>query len=325
MADVVVPAARGGADLTTFGEPLIALIAPPGVPLAVATSFHRTVVGSEISVAVGVARGGHSVSYGTRLGADVFGDLVLRTLLAEGISTKDVIVDETAPTGLLVRDAHAERAVEVAYYRAGSAASRLSVADVDLTTLTTARMLYATGITPLLSESCELLARTAIRTARDAGTLVAFDPNLRRRLLGPGRTPAFLLEFAELTDLVLTGLDEGRAITGAETMQDVAGVFLGLGARLVVVKLGKDGAWATDGSAAWIVSAQPAAVVDPVGAGDAFNAGFLSALLSGSDVETALLDGNRLGRLAVQAVGDMEGLPSRRQLAEPEPGWDVIR
>lgn len=325
VSDLVVPAPRGGPDVTTFGEAMVVLVADAGVPLHVATRFARSVAGSELNVSIGLARAGYKVAFHGRVGADAFGEVVVRALLAEGIDTGNIVTDTGAPTGLIVRDAHAERAVEVVYYRAGSAASRHCLADVDIAEVAGSRMLYATGITPLLSSSCWDLTPGVMRAAREAGTLVVFDPNLRTRLLGPDRSAEVLLPLADLADIVLTGVEEGEAVTGAQGDKGVAGAFLDRGASLVVVKRGSRGVWATDGSETWEVSPPPARVLDPVGAGDAFNAGFLARLLDGWGIEAALETGALFGRLAVQTVGDVEGLPTRRQLSVFESGSDVVR
>lgn len=315
---------RDGVEVVTFGEPLVVLLAEAGVPLAAAVRFTRTVAGSEVNVAVGLARAGHRVEFLGRVGSDAFGEVVLRLLRGEGVGTAALRVDADAATGLLVRDAHAERAVEVLYYRAGSASSRHCTADLDLADMAGARLVYASGITPLLSASCAEVTAAALSSARAAGTTVAFDPNLRRRLLA-GRDPACLLPYAACADLVLTGLDEGQAITGTRGPRAVADAFLARGARLVVIKQGRAGVWASDGTDTWEHRPPSAAVLDPVGAGDAFNAGFLSALLTGGDVAVALERGARLGRLTVQVVGDIEGLPTDRQPAGSDTGPDVMR
>src|SRR5215467_1325463 len=122
---LAVPVGRGGPDVVTFGEALVVFVSPPSVPLASATRFHRTVAGAEFNVAVGLARLGHEVSFIGRAGDDPHGQLVLRALRAEGVNTDGLVVDPSAPTGMLVRDAHADRPVTVTYFRAGSAGSRL--------------------------------------------------------------------------------------------------------------------------------------------------------------------------------------------------------
>ena len=114
---------------------------------------------------------------------------------------------------------------------------------------------------------------------------------------------------------VLPGFDEGRLLTGRETPRDVAGFYLDRGAEIVVLKLGPKGAYfRTRGDEGTVEGVRVERVVDTVGAGDGFAVGVVSALLEGKPIRDAVARGNLIGSLAVQVVGDMEGLPTRAQL-----------
>jgi 2-dehydro-3-deoxygluconokinase len=292
-------------DVVTFGEAMALLLAEPGVPLTEATAFRRTVAGSESNVATGLARLGHRVGWFGRVGDDAFGQVVLRALRGEGVDVSRARLDPAAPTGLLVRDGHGQRPVDVLYYRAGSAGSRLSPDDVDPGYIAAARLLHLTGITPVLSEAAHQATERAVRIARDAGALISFDPNIRLRLTDPDRARQVLRPLAAAADIVLAGADEAELLTGKAD----ASWFLDHGAGLVVIKNGAAGSWATDGTDTWRQGAVPVHALDPVGAGDAFAAGFLSGHLAGLDVPERLLRGATLSAQVVQVVGDTEGLP----------------
>lgn len=296
-------------DLVTFGETMALLLAEPGVPLSEATAFRRTHAGSESNVAVGLARLGHRIGWFGRLGADALGDAVLRGIRGEGVDTTRVRRDDSAPTGLLVRDCHEQRAVDVAYYRGNSAGSRLSPADVDTDYVASAEFLHVSGITAVLSDDSQNACTAALSAAREAGRTVTLDPNIRLRLATAERFREALTPIARSADVVLTGEDEARQLSGISDGTGAAEWFLGLGARLVVVKCGADGAWATDGTRTWRQQAHPARVVDPVGAGDAFAAGFLSGLIEKAEPPECLARAASLGALVVQVAGDVEGLP----------------
>src|SRR4051794_27707730 len=156
-------------DVVTFGEAMALLLAEPAVPLRRALSFRRQVAGAESNAAVALARLGHPVGWFGRVGADAFGDAVLGTLRAEGIDLSRVVRDATAPTGLIARDCSAARPTEVAYYRRGSAGSRLAPSDVDGEYLARSRWLHVTGITPVLSPSASAATTAAVEAARGAG------------------------------------------------------------------------------------------------------------------------------------------------------------
>jgi len=292
-------------EVVTFGEAMVLLLAEAGVPLTEATAFRRTVAGSESNVATGLARLGHRVGWFGRVGADAFGQVVQRTLRGEGVDISRVRIDPAAPTGLLVRDAHAERPVDVLYFRATSAGSRLSTEDIDADYIGAAQLLHLTGITPVLSASARAATERAVEVARTSGVTVSFDPNIRRRLAEPERARDVLRPLAANADIVLAGADEAELLTGKPD----ATWFLDQGARLVVIKRGAAGSWATDGRSTWQQDALPVAIADPVGAGDAYATGFLSGWLTGLDVPACLQRGATLSAQVVQVVGDTEGLP----------------
>lgn len=295
-------------QVITFGEAMVVLHGLPGVPLTETTTFTRTVAGAEANVAVGLARLGHDAAWFGRTGNDPFGEVVLRTLRGEGVDVSRATVDPEAPTGLLVRDCHGARRVSVAYYRAGSAGSRLDPSDVDADWLADAEVLHITGITPALSASAHEATHRAVSAARAAGVTVSFDPNIRLKLAGPERWRELLRPLAALADVVLTGDDEAELISG-RTGDAAADWFLEQGAALVVVKRGSLGATATDGATRWTVPTWPVVALDTVGAGDAFAAGFLSGRLHGRDVEASLGLAARVAALVVAAPGDQAGLP----------------
>jgi 2-dehydro-3-deoxygluconokinase len=152
---------------------------------------------------------------------------------------------------------------------------------------------------------------------RAAGKTISFDPNLRPTLWPSREAMADALNaLAALADWVLPGVSEGLTLTGYAKPEDIAAFYLDRGAKGAVVKLGAHGAYfRTADDAEGIVPAVPVAnVVDTVGAGDGFAVGVVSALLEGRDVRDAIARGNRIGALAIQVIGDSEGLPTRAAL-----------
>jgi 2-dehydro-3-deoxygluconokinase len=155
---------------------------------------------------------------------------------------------------------------------------------------------------------------------RAAGRSISFDTNLRPTLWeSPERMRHWVNHLAVQADWVLPGIEEGRFLTGEESPQGIARFYLERGARLVIVKLGAEGAYfeGTHQGAAvrGMVPGFPVAeVIDTVGAGDGFAAGVISALLEGRSVQDAVRRGAWIGARAVQVPGDTEGLPTRAEL-----------
>jgi 2-dehydro-3-deoxygluconokinase len=302
-----------GLDVVTFGEALGLFLAADERSLRDARHFERQVAGAEHNTAVALARLGHQVGFFGRVGADSAGEQVLATLRAEGIDASGVIVDTERPTGLLVRDAHSERRVRVDYHRAHSAGSRVCVGDLDESYIGHARALLVTGVTAALSAPALEAVAAALTMARAAGVVTVLDPNLRLKLWSADAARAALGKLAPFADIVLTGAGEAATVSG-RTGEDAATWFLEQGARLVAVKEGSAGAWATDGTVSTRVAPRPVTARDPIGAGDAFNAGFLSGWLDGLDLDGCLRRGAAVGAACVQVRGDLDGLPMRPEL-----------
>lgn len=302
-----------GLDLVTFGESMVLFLGERDVPLAHATTFHRSVAGAESNVAIGLARLGLRAGWFGRVGGDTLGSVVVRILRGENVDVSRVVSDHQATTGTLIRDCHGERPIDVVYQRRCSAGSRLAPADVDEAYIRDATSLHVTGITPLLSKSAHAATMAAVETAVAAGRTVSFDPNVRRRLSSVDRMVAVLRQLASDSHIILAGEDEAELITGEAQRERMARWFLNRGAQVVVLKRGRHGAWATDGTSEWTQPAVPVSSVDPVGAGDGFGAGFLAARLRGHDVPTCLRHGSIVAALVVQTPGDYEGLPTAAQ------------
>jgi 2-dehydro-3-deoxygluconokinase len=167
---------------------------------------------------------------------------------------------------------------------------------------------------------------------------ISLDLNLRRRLWTDEAAAPVLRTLAAGVDVILGSPDELAVLTRLTPDHDpaeLARATVGLGPSVAIVKLGAGGALGIAADTADEVVVRPAiplpVVVDPVGAGDAFCAGFIAARLDGADLGTALEMGNACGAAAASAVGDTTGLPSRVELAAilraaaDPPGRDTIR
>ncbi|WP_111767000.1 sugar kinase [Nakamurella deserti] len=305
------------AAVVTLGETMALLTAPSGRHLRGGTQLPIGIGGAESNVAIGLARLDVPVTWISRVGDDAFGAMVTREIRAEGVRVV-AAVDTTAPTGLMVKEHLHGTPVRVRYYRAGSAASRLSPADLDTPLIAGAQVLHLSGITAALSPTALETVREAIRIARDAGTLVSFDVNHRVALWSTERAAEVLRALCGQADLVFAGVTEAELVLGTPSgsagEDALAAGLADLGPATVVLKLGAAGALARTDGATLRAAAEPIEVVDPVGAGDAFVAGYLSALTGGRPVDVCLRRGNQLGGAVCRVPGDWEGLPTRDEL-----------
>ena len=312
-------------DLLTYGETMGLLDAERVGPLRLGGRMRLSMAGAESTVAIGVTRLGGSARWVGVVGDDEVGALIMRVLRAEGVQADGVAVVEDVPTGLLLKERRSAGVSRVTYYRRGLAGSSLRPAQVDPGDVAGAKILHLSGITPALSASAREAVFTALDLARPAGTTVCVDLNYRSGLWTPEEAGPVLAAMVARADIVLATADEAALLLGESAdAADAARRLSGLGPALSVVKRGADGAVACDDGRIRDVAPDPADVVDPVGAGDAFAAGLLADLALGRPVAQALRTAASVAAVNVACPGDWEGLPTRADLHR-HGGDDVLR
>lgn len=321
-----VPAGLPSVEVAAVGETMVVLCPAPGEPLEHAERVDVSVGGAESNVAGYLARLGHRASWVSRVGDDPFGRAVVRHVAAAGVRVDQVVVDPAAPTGLYLKDP-GPQGTAVHYYRAGSAASRMGPETLAHPGLAGARVLHLSGITPALSASCRALVEHAVTARPLAGSLVSFDVNHRARLWPAEQAAPVLRDLADRCDLVFVGQDEAETLWG--TCDPLAVRRLLPAPQTVVVKDGAVGATALCHDAEPVfVPAPRVAVVEPVGAGDAFAAGYLAGLLRDLDPVRRLRLGHLVAAQALTSSGDNAPVPPwawfERLLAAPDEAWSPL-
>ncbi|GAA4971435.1 sugar kinase [Kineococcus glutinatus] len=313
------------ARLLTFGETMGLASARSLGSLVSVRDYTVGFGGSESNVAIGVRRLGVAATWVSRLGDDAVGSLIARELRAEDVRCLARTVPG-APTGFMLKERRSPEHTVVTYYRRGSAASALEGGDVDDALLAEAGVLHATGITPALSATARAATLDVCARARARGVPVSFDLNYRSRLWGPAEAAAFYREVLPSVDLLFAGVEEAQLLVpGEEDPERLARALSGLGPAEVVVKRGGDGAAALVGGRFLAVPAVAVEVVDTVGAGDAFVAGYLADLLTGAGPEARLATAALTGALACTTPGDWEAAPTRADLARAGSREAVLR
>lgn len=305
------------AEVVTFGECMILFRAEQAGPLAGATRFSRSIAGADSNVAIGLSRLGLSVAWYSRVGNDLFGQQVRSALAEAGVAHIHLGVDCRRPTGFQLKARRDDGGdPETAYFRQGSAASVLSTTDLDLAALARARHLHVTGIAAALGPEAEALCHSAMHAMRAAGGSISFDPNLRPELWPDQACMIRAVEaLAGHADWVLCGADEAERLMGSRIPQAIQAHYLARGATEVIVTTGADGAhWATATERAHVPARRMSQIVDTVGAGDGFAAGYISARLEGLSPAKATARGNAVGARVCGHGGDHEGLPDRPTL-----------
>jgi 2-dehydro-3-deoxygluconokinase len=266
--------------------------------------------GAESNFAIALARLGVDVAWVSRLGRDPFGDLIQAGLEREGVDLRWVARDD-APTGLFCKWRSGGRSA-VLYRRSGSAASRLRPDDVPDEALDHVRLVHLTGITMAISESARELVLDLARRARERGACVLFDPNFRPALPdSPAAAAARQLAVLPYVDWYLCGETEAELLWPDGEIQ----------ARSVI-RLGGRGAL-VDGVE--VAPPRTVAVVDEVGAGDAFAAGFAYGLLQGWAPPDCARAGHVIAACALAGTGDWETLPRLADVREQLGPAQVVR
>ncbi len=305
-----------GKKIMLVGEPMGLFIAQEEASLEAVDHFSAAVAGAEFNVAVGLSRLGHCVGYMTKLGNDPFGKRIVNSMRENGIDTSMITYSSERPTGFMLKGKTSHGDPKVFYFRKNSAASTISVADVEAIDLNGYDCLHMTGILPALSSTALEATRCLMKRAKAMRMTVSFDPNLRPSLWPDTQTMVRELNgLAALADYVLPGCKEGGILCGTEEPEKIAGFYLSLGTKAVVVKTGAKGAYAATAKGGFRSATYPAEkIVDTVGAGDGFAAGVISAIMEGLTLEEAVRRGNAIGTIQVMSVGDNEGLPTREEL-----------
>lgn len=266
--------------------------------------------GDTSNCAIAAARAGASVGYVTRLGADEFGDSFMRLWADNGVDASRVTRDPAAHTGVYFVTHGAEGHV-FSYLRAGSAASRIGPADVPGDYIAAAKILHVSSISMAISPSAADAVLEAIRVARDAGTLVSFDTNLRLRLWPLARAQAMTHAAMALCDIALPGLDDARQLAGLDDPDAIADFYLGLGARIVALTLGAQGCLVATGAERRRVPGIGVEAVDATGAGDTFDGNFLAEYLRTGDPFEAARYANAAAALSTTGYSAVKPMPMR--------------
>lgn len=306
-------------QIACVGETMLLLTAADPTPLDRGPLLTMGVAGAESNVACALAALGHRAAWLSAVGDDPFGRLITRSLREAGVDVSGVRVDPGRPTGVFAKDPSPTGST-VHYYRSGSAASALGPDLAGHPRIRAAGRVHLSGVTPALSPACDALAQSLLEAP---GLKVGFDVNYRPRLWGREEAAPRLLELARLADTVFVGRDEAEELWGTSTARDVRALLPDV--ACLVVKDAEHGATSFGVGAQVYVPSPAVEVVEPVGAGDAFAAGYLAGELRGLDVRGRLRLGHLCAGRVLRVTGDLADPPPPELLddlvAVPDNQW----
>lgn len=271
--------------------------------------------GDTSNTIIAAARQGARSAYVTLLGQDTFGEMFLKLWQAEGVDVSAVGVRSDAPTAVyFVR--HDADGHHFSYLRKGSAASRIAPGDLRNEVIGNTRFLHVSGISQAISASARDTVAKAIAVARGAGARISYDPNLRLALWPLADARQVIIETIAMTDEFLPGLDEMSQVSGLKQAEDIIDWAHRHGAKVVVLKLGDQGVFASDGTTRQKIAALPVQALDATGAGDCFDGAYLAKRAKGGDVFSSARWAVASAAMSTLGFGAVAPLPTGAQVAE---------
>ena len=308
-------------DLLCMGEPMLEFNQLPPQPDG--TRHYLEGHGGDTSnAAIAAARQGARVGYITALGQDMPGDSFMELWAREGVDASTVMRTDRWQTGVyfVTHDAQGHHFL---HYRTNSAAAMYTRADLPDQAIAAARMFYVSGISQGISNSAADAVFAAIDIARRNGRKVAYDTNYRPRLWPPARAAAVMHAAMAQADYALPGIDDVQTLTGLTDPQAMLDFYLRLGPKVVVLKMGEQGAWLATPQQRMHIPPRTVKVVDATGAGDAFCGSFLARILAGDTPEQAARYANLAAALKCTGYGAVAPIPRAADVIAAMRGGEV--
>jgi 2-dehydro-3-deoxygluconokinase len=299
-------------DILAFGEPMVEFnqTGQGGGRL-----YLQGFGGDTSNFAIAAARQGARVGYLSALGDDPYGAMLRRLWDEEGVNHADVVTDPQAFTAIYFVT-HDTQGHHFHFFRKGSAASRMTPAQLPRERIAQARVLHLSGISLAISESACETGFAAMALARAAGVAVSFDTNLRLKLWPLTRAREVMTEALRHCDIALPSLDDVRALTGLDDPDALVDHCLALGARIVALKLGEAGALVASAQERHRIAAHPCQPVDATGAGDTFGGAFVARWVAGDTLRQAGRYAAAAAALSTQGYGAVEPIPRRSEVEQ---------
>jgi 2-dehydro-3-deoxygluconokinase len=295
-------------DIVCLGEPMIEFNRqPPGRDGRV--HWLEGHGGDTSNCAIAAARQGASAGYVTAIGMDPFGDALMALWSAEKVDASAVIRRKDAPTGIYFVTRKEGGGHEFTYFRAGSAASRMTTSEIPADYIARAKVFEASAISQAISADCNEAVLHAMALAKGRGVTVAYDTNLRVRLWPLEKARPAVEEACRRADVVFASDEEAATLWGREEADAVADAVLAFGPETVIVKRGGKGVLVATRARREHIAGHAVKAVDATGAGDTFAGAFLARRLVGDDRFAAARYANAAAALKTEGYGAVAPIP----------------
>ncbi len=295
-------------DIAIIGECLIELSANGS--LADTSTLNKYFGGDTVTTAVAVARLGGNVTYLTKVGNDGFSEFILSSLKKENIDTSLIKTNEEQNGMYIV--SHTLDKKEVLYYKRKTAATKLSINDIDEDSIKKLKLIYSTGVVQSLSASSRELVRESFRIAKENDVMTSYDPNYTSCFMNSDDTKEYFEEIVDFTDIIFLSLKNDAAQLYEFTSIDkVMNYFWDRGVKIVVIKSHIDNGYYTGykGDISFTEFYNTQKAIDVTASGDVFNGGFLYALTNGYSPANAAKFASVVSGLQTQNYGAIQSIP----------------
>ena len=302
-------------DIAIIGECLIEL--STNGSLADTSTLNKYFGGDTVTTAVAIARLGGNVTYLTKVGNDGFSEFILSSLQKENIDTS-LIKTNDEQNGMYIVS-HTLDNKEVLYYKRKTAATKLSIEDIDEETIKKLKLIYSTGVVQSLSASSRELVRESFRLAKANDVLTAYDPNYTSCFMNSEDTKEYFEEIIDLTDVVFLSLkNDAVRLYEIESIDKAMNYFWDRGVKVVVIKSHIDNGYYTgyNGEITFTEFYNSQKAIDTTASGDVFNGGFLYALTNGYTPSNAAKFASVVSGLQTQNYGAIQAIPYKETVLE---------
>lgn len=302
-------------DIAIIGECLIELSANGS--LADTSTLNKYFGGDTVTTAVAIARLGGNVTYLTKIGNDGFSEFILSALQKENIDTS-LITTNDEQNGMYIVS-HTLDKKEVLYYKRKTAATKLSIEDINEDVVKKLKLVYSTGVVQSLSASSRELIRETFMLAKENDVLTAYDPNYTSCFMNSTDTKEYFEEIIDFTDIIFLSLkNDATKLYEFTSIDKVMNYFWDRGVKIVVIKSHIDNGYYTGykGDISFTEFYNTQRAIDVTASGDVFNGGFLYALTNGYTPADAARFAAVVSGLQTQNYGAIQAIPYKEAVME---------
>jgi 2-dehydro-3-deoxygluconokinase len=301
-------------EVVSLGEPMVEFCATSVGRLGEVPLFKRGWGGDTSNFAVAAARQGLDVAHIGRIGGEEFGKSFLDLWKGEGMDTSRVIVEPAGWTAIYIISLMEGGGHDFTYYRAGSAASRYNVDDLDLDYLCEAKVFHTSGISLAISETVRKAALKAMHQVKESGGFNSFDINMRAKLWDTGTARKSLADAFSVSDVVFASMEDMNTLYDIRDPEKAAEHLREMGVETVVVKHGGKGCYVSTEERNFTMPGYKVEVVDTTGSGDAFDGAWVKGALMGWDLERTASYSNAVGALTATGLGAVAPIPRSEEV-----------